>query len=44
MGLRVANMGEKRTVYWIFMGSHEIKGELGIPRHGREDNLTSSLV
>jgi hypothetical protein len=32
-------MGEKRDVYWILMGSPEIKRALGRPKHRREDNL-----
>jgi len=36
---RVARMGERKDVYWVFMGKPEGKRPLGRPRRRCEDNI-----
>jgi hypothetical protein len=36
-------MGEKRSVFWVFVGKPEGKRPLGRPRHKWEDNIETDL-
>ena len=40
----VARMGERRGVYWVFVGKPEGKRPLGRPRHRWEDNIKMDIL
>jgi hypothetical protein len=40
----VAQMGEKRNVYWLLVGKPEGKRSLGRPRHRWIDNIKVNFV